>query len=539
MNSFYRESNFKLSEILSGIAAIVLWLWISHDGRLHWDEPGYLYTATYMTWQQILYESFEPSGITGFNVSRLGHLAVIKFIAAFTGPGLDLINSVAAVYAICLITLAVVGYFMLRLLMPNAKGLMQATIISLFTPMMVFLAFKTCPDLPALSFSALSCLFLLMSLERKQWLKWFFLSAIFLALTGLTKHVHAWMFISLSGTVLLFGRHKCSSRNAFFRITGIGMTALIIFGITLFVFKIPLSQFLGFMVVASKVNEPILAKLLKLVLTYGLFWLVLPLALLNPNRSWKWFMIAWFGLATVPFLIILSRLEVRYLTVSVVPLTGLVWLALDSLKSWTSYLSTRTRQVIWTGAIMSTVVVAILVQPLTEHELRIDQFDTAVHTVQADAGSQPFSILIPWEYADFHYLRVAYPDLNVFSVHENSDLTAEELASWKLFQNKHYGSRVLHTLEDVNSLPGTQYYIGYGATFSIENLRGMLEYLPAQDLRQKISAKVQSMSPLKHIEKSWMWNHPNVELKDFRKVGHYQIFKVNLLPYSQSTDSPL
>ena len=532
MNSFHRATDFKLSEILLSVIAISVWLWIGHDGRLHWDEPGYLYTATYVPWQQILYEGFEPSNITGFNVSRLGHLAIIKGIAALTGPGLVLINSVAAVYVIFLIALAIVGYFILRLLMPNAKELSRATIISLFAPMTVFLAFKTCPDLPALLFSGLSCLFLLMSLEGKQWLKWLVLSAIFLALTGLTKHVHAWMYISLSGTLLLFGRYRCSFWQALFRITAIGMAALLIFGLTLFVLRIPISQFLGFMVVASKVNEPILAKLLKLVLTYGLFLLVLPLALLNPNRQWKWFMIAWFGLATIPFLIILSRLEVRYLTLSAVPLSGLVWLACDSLTAWIKHFSNRSRQWMWTVAMVSTVVVAIFVQPLTEHELRIDQFESAVQLIQADAREQPFSVLIPWEYADFHYLRVAYPDLNVFSVHENSDLAPAELADWKRFQNKYYGDRVLHTLDDINALQGLKYYVGYGATFSIENLRYMLGYLPASDLRQEISAKVQSMSPLKHMEKSWMWNHPNVELQVFRKIGHYQIFRVDLLPYS-------
>ncbi|WP_161634979.1 glycosyltransferase family 39 protein [Leptolyngbya sp. Heron Island J] len=485
-----------------------------------------------MPWQQILYEGFEPSNITGFNVSRLGHLAIIKCIAALFGPGIALINAVAAVYLIFLMALAVAGYFILRLLMPNAKGLGRATIISLFAPMTVFLAFKTCPDLPALLFSGLSCLFLLLSLERRSWFKWFLLSAIFLALTGLTKHVHAWMYISLSGTLLLFGRYRCSFRQALFRVTAIGMTALLIFGITLFVLRIPISQFLGFMVVASKVNEPILAKLLKLVLTYGLFLLVLPLAWLNPNRKWKWFMIAWFGLATVPFLIILSRLEVRYLTLSAVPLSGLVWLALDSLNSWANYFPNRSRQLMWTVAMVSAVIVAILVQPLTEHELRIDQFASTIQTIQADAEEQEFSVLIPWEYADFHYLRVAYPDLNVFSVHENSDLSPEKLADWKHFQNKYYGERVLHTLDDINALPGLKYYVGYGATFSIENLRQMLEYLPASDLRQEISAKVQSMSPLRHMEKSWMWNHPSVELQVFRRVGHYQIFRVDLLPYS-------
>ncbi|MFG6101871.1 glycosyltransferase family 39 protein [Leptothoe sp. EHU-05/26/07-4] len=534
MNSLRGKIAFKWSELLLGVFAIALWLWISHDGRLHWDEPGYLYTAAYIPWQQILYEGFEPSGIPGFNVSRLGHIAIMKGIAAFHGPGLDFVNSVIVVYLLMLVALAVTGYLTLRLLMPGAKGLGQATLLSLFAPMTVFLAFKTCPDIPALLFAALSCLFLLMSLEHQTWLRWLILSAIFLALTGLTKHVHAWIYISFAATILLFGQYKCSLRNAILRIVAIGIGSLILFGLTLFVLKIPLSQFLEFMAVANQQTKPLVAKLFQLSLTYGLFLLALPLALLNPNRRWKWFMVVWLCLATVPFLVILSRLETRYLTLSVIPLAGLVWLALDTLKIWANRMPKPSYRTLWAAGMVSIIVSAALIQPLTEHEVRTDQFATAIDKIQLDAGDQPFSVLVPWEYADFHYLRVAYPELSVFSVYENNNLTPDELIAWQQFQDKYYDDRVLRTLDGVNALPGLKYYIGFESTFSIENLRQMLESLPLGNFNEKISAKIQSISPLRQLEKSWMWNHSAVNIQAFSRVGHYQIFRVSLLPQSDS-----
>lgn len=527
MNSLRGPIKFKYSELLAGVVAIAIWLWISHDGRLHWDEPGYLYTAAYIPWQQILYEGFEPSGIPGFNVSRLGHLAIIKAVAAFHEPGLGFVSSVVAVYLLMLIALAVTSYLILRLLMPGAKGLGQATGFSLFAPMMVFLAFKTCPDIPALLFVALSCLFLLMSLRQHRWPQWLILSAIFLALTGLTKNVHAWMYISLAGTSLLFGYYKCSLRSAILRIIAIGVGSLILFGLTLLILDIPFSQFVAFMGVASQETKPLVAKLFQLSLTYGLFLLALPLALLNPNRRWKWFMVVWLALATVPFLVILSRLETRYLTLSVVPLAGLVWLALDTLKTWANSRAGNYRA-LWAAGMVGVVLSAMLIQPLTEHEVRTDQFATAVDKIQIDAGSQPFAVLVPWEYADFHYLRVAYPDLNVFSVYESSDMTPDERVSWQRFQDKYYSDRVLRAPNSVDALPELKYYIGFESTFSIENLRQILEYLPLGSLGDTISAKIQSMSPLKQLEKSWMWNHPAVDIETFSRVGHYQIFKVNL-----------
>ncbi|MDR9405558.1 MAG: hypothetical protein RI580_19225, partial [Halothece sp. Uz-M2-17] len=107
----YISSHFKLNQLLILFVAVAIWLWIGFDGRLHWDEPSYLYTATYVSWQQILYEGFEPSGITGFNVSRLAHLAIIKCIAAITGPGPILIGTVIILYLAFLLGFATIGYF--------------------------------------------------------------------------------------------------------------------------------------------------------------------------------------------------------------------------------------------------------------------------------------------------------------------------------------------------------------------------------------------------------------------------------------------
>ncbi|MFG6107729.1 hypothetical protein U2F10_36245 [Leptothoe sp. EHU-05/26/07-4] len=60
---------------------------------------------------------------------------------------------------------------------------------------------------------------------------------------------------------LLFGQYKCSLRNAILHIVAIGIDSLILFGITVFVLNIPLSQFLGFMAVASQETKPLVAKL--------------------------------------------------------------------------------------------------------------------------------------------------------------------------------------------------------------------------------------------------------------------------------------
>jgi hypothetical protein len=437
--------------------ATAVWLWISFDGRLHWDEPSYLYTATYVPWQQILYEGFEPSGIQGFNVSRLGHLAIVKFLAAITGPGNLLFGTVVLTYIVFLLGLAVSGYFILRLLMPKATMIAPATSITLFAPMMVYLAWKTTPDIPALFFSGLASLFFLLSLGKRP-LRWIVLSAVFLALTGLTKHILAWQFISMVMTILFFGEYRWSLRTVLGRLVLVGISALLFFGMLLGMFNIPLSQFLAFLSVASSAGEPLPAKVFKLLLTYGSFYLVIPLGLMNPNRKLKWFMGVWFILATVPFLIAVPRLEVRYLITSFIPLAGFTCLALENLhlRSEQPCHGFRVLKHPISLSILALVVVvtSMFVQPFSEHEVRTDQFGASIKRIEEVVGNEPFSVLVPWEYTDFHYLRVTQPHLSVFTVYENQSSTPDRLAYWKQFQDRYYDGRVLHTLDQLMAIEG-------------------------------------------------------------------------------------
>jgi hypothetical protein len=172
----------------------------------------------------------------------------------------------------------------------------------------------------------------------------------------------------------------------------------------------------------------------------------------------------------------------------------------------------------------------LIAQPLAEHEVRTGQFDIALGKIQDMAGSQVYSVLLPWEYTDFHYLRVAYPDLNVFSVYvySNNDVSEDRTAAWKSFQDKFYGERVLHNLDDTKTLGGIKYYVGFGYTFPIENLKHVLEALPDWGLLQIILDKLNSISPLIHYETSWMWNNPNVDLQLLDEIGHYKIFRVDV-----------
>jgi hypothetical protein len=239
-------------------AAGLIWLWISHDGHLHWDEPSYLYTAAYVPWQQILYEGFEPSTIQGFNISRMGHLAIAKFLVGILGPGNTFFNAVVVLYLLLLLATIVVSYSILRLLMPHAEHVALSVSITLFVPMMVYLAWKTTPDIPALFFSTLASLCFLLSMTAQP-LIWILLASLLLALTGLTKYIMAWQFISMAIALLLFRGYRWSFRTVLSRFVVVSIGALLIFGSLLSVLQVRLGQFPSFLSVASSADEPLLS----------------------------------------------------------------------------------------------------------------------------------------------------------------------------------------------------------------------------------------------------------------------------------------
>lgn len=531
MRHSHLQSHSLASDWIFVILALMVWVGISFDGRLHWDEPSYLYTATYVPWSHILYAGFEPSGINGFNVSRLGHLAIVKGLAALVGPGPWLVGAVLATYLLSLLGFAITAYFTLRLLMPQAQRVAPAIAIALFAPMMVYLAWKTVPDIPALLFSGLASLCWLRSLEKRTSFG-LVLSALLLALTGMTKFILAWQFIALGLTLLLFGGYRWPWQRVLWQFLAVSLGALAIFGITLVTLQIPLSTFLGFLSVAKSAGEPLAAKLFKLLLTYGVFYLAIPLALWNRHQGLKWFMVAWLGLATVPFLITVPRLEVRYLVTSFMPLAGLVWLALDTLNSRARQSPNRgaaLRNRIVAGlSSLAIIAAALLTQPFTAHEVHIFQLSKAIAKIKQAANNTDFSILIPWEYTDFHYLRVAYPELPIFNVYATPRLTPNQQHNWQQFQERYYGDRYLSHETAVLKIEGTHFYLGYRYTFPIENILGVVRSPWLGPLSAKLVGLIQSMAPLNHLEQSWLWHDPRARFQLVDEIGHYQVYTVTL-----------
>jgi hypothetical protein len=508
-----------LSKLVLLLALLVL-AWTCWDGRLHWDEPGYLYTGTYLSVPEIIAGNFQPSQIDGFSVSRLLHVLFVKAVTTAVGPGLLALGLVIGSYALLLMATALLGYLILRHWIADRRILQPAVLIACFSPMFVYLLFKTTPDIPSLFFSTLASLALLRSLTGRA-LPWLAITAVALLGVGLTKHVMAWQYVAFVVATALFGGLDVRLRKLATHVLGSGIAALGLFMLVLAAAGIPLGHFLYFLGVASQAGEPLIAKLLHIGMSLGLLWLCVPLALFARDRRLVVFFIAWLALAIVPLILVLPRIEIRYLMTGFVPLAGIVFLALQTLAAWLDpWLRRRPR----TAGITAALVAAILVlssqaaQLLTAHEVRMDQLHALIGQLEERADGRPYAVLTPWAYTDFHYLRVAYPDLPVYNV-SSKDASIDD--------SDFYGPRRIDDLAALSALPERLFYLGFDEAFPVHNIAELAGWLPPA-LEQPIKAKLDTFSLVEHLKTSWMWDDPAVSLVESGGLGHYRIFEVQL-----------
>ena len=84
-----------------GCAAVLtagLWCWAASDGRLHWDEPGYLYTAAFFDTSEIVGGEFQPSGNVGFSSARILHILFARALYSIFGVGPMVVGLINGVY---------------------------------------------------------------------------------------------------------------------------------------------------------------------------------------------------------------------------------------------------------------------------------------------------------------------------------------------------------------------------------------------------------------------------------------------------------
>jgi hypothetical protein len=283
------------ARVLALAAGVFLFLLLACDGRLHWDEAGYLYTGGFLDWPAILKGEF----LGGIYISRLLHIATIAAIVDLVGPGIPALAILIGLYFAALLLVARLSYLILHKLLSDAPGIGLAVVCGMFTPIYLYLAFKTMPEIPALAMSSIAAWALLSAFTGRP-LVWLPVVSLALAATAFLKSEMTLLYMSLAATLFLFGDDRYPRGRLIGYVLVSGLGALAVFAVALWALGVDLAVYLKIGRWLLTREEPLVAKLLHIALEGGAFFLALPLAFLSRRRRDAWFCLTWFLLATLP-----------------------------------------------------------------------------------------------------------------------------------------------------------------------------------------------------------------------------------------------
>ena len=186
------------------------------------------------------------------------------------------------------------------------------------------------------------------------------------------------------------------------------------------------------------------------------------------------FFIIWLTITALPALFITWNymVEPRYLIQSLLPLCALGALGIDNIKN---NLSAKGKNIIVLSFtfVMMTMGLNYLFVRLMPYELDRPAMLGAISAIkEVDRNA---SILVPWSYTDYNFLRLVSPDTKIFNVNSsvNSSLDKDVETEWKTRFQVWYGEQYIAEQGKVDELlkNGPVFYLGWRVYPPIQNVR--------------------------------------------------------------------
>ena len=514
---------------LAGLAlSVLLFFWLAMDGRLHWDEPAYLYTGGYLDLGQILAAQYQPSGIDSFYVSRILHVIFIHGLTQLFGTGAFSFQLIIWCYFLLALATLWVTYRLLGLLGLDESPARFGVVACAFSPIFLYLCFKSMPEVPALFFSTCAAYSLLRAC-RNHAPVWLCLNALCIALAALTKNTMLILYISFALSLLLIRLPGYSRMQliGYGMVSGLG-SLLLFFGF-LQIAGIELKQYLGLVNQVSQLRDSLPQRLFEGAMELGAFYLILFLALINrPNKTMLFFLL-WFVLATAPVLFLVGHVEGRYLVTNLCALCGIAALLMPGIIAFLDSLRHKWQR--WALGAVTLCTLALsnsLILSIMEHEVNYPDIARVVNRLDTRfGGADQYVLLTPWSYTDFHFLRFVYPDHHIYSVYDYKQAMTnnpeEIVRNFGAMRQAAIGDYLVQSPEDLKGLGDrTLIYFGFDENFSIANLRALFRLLNLNGVLDKFG-KIDHKS---HLSMSWLWDNPKYPRKELFKIGHYSVFQI-------------
>jgi hypothetical protein len=508
--------------------ALCLALWLAADGRLSGDEPAYLYAAAYQSAPQILAGSVDPSGIPGFTQGRILHVLFLKGIMALAGDaptGFRILQVLhAAIVALNLVLIAAIA----GRLLPDVAETRAAALALALTPIVLYFAFKTTADNEALLAALVAAWGLLhvarargaagpcavvlgltaAALTKNQMIfvpAAFWLAACLLPVAGLdrrrlAKHGALWSAVAAVVTIALL------------EASGIGVADY------LTSYRAPFAN-----------RTPPAAKVMNLGMELGLLWLLLPAALLTHRRRELAFFGLWFAATLAPFAFF-SGVEPRHVAVNLAAAGGLAALALEVIRlrfsAWHRLGDTAK------GALASFGIIAVLAAhgmalAIMPHKVDRRALGEALNALDARYGESGYVLVASNGYADFHALRVLWPERDVLNA-GTAEFAIDTAGGTRRSRLADYlGSRYVDTLSGLAQIRRPAVFFGFRRTFAAVNFERMLSAV-SPDLASRALGGMPLDEHLYAEYSAWLWDSPQVRLEPVLQNGNYQALEIRL-----------
>jgi len=500
------------------------------DGDLFWDEPGYLYVAAYVGQPDFLLGTFQPSAMDAyFYFPKIMHMLVVKGIVGAVGVGGTALAMLMGLYALLLTATLYLTYAILVRLLPDNRSIGLATAVTALTPIMLYLMFKTLPEAPALFFATLALYAFIRSMEQRAVL-WVTVAAVALVAMALNRHSLGLLLASFVIAAFLMPPPGISRWLLIKRSLVTATLAVGLFLAVLNALGMGLDDFLLATTLFEK-NEPLVFRLISTALELGVFWLLVPLALLAHGRRQLGFFMTWFLVATLPIVVLFAHVESRYLIQNLVPFAGLAALALDRFRPW---LEQRMKTPGTGQPALALVLVTVVLGSnwvglrLMPAEANIWQIRGLLKQIETAMAGDAFAVLTPWVTTDFYYLRFAHPSLSVYNVSDRRLNIMQAYASHETMANRYFQDRKLRSVAELSHRRDRLIYIGYGETFMLANAKAGLKATLGKLHGIDPEAIIPDREFIDHITTSWMWQHPDIEFIPLVHKGHYRAYEIRV-----------
>lgn len=509
------------------LVAAIAGVWLAADGRLHLDEPSYLYAGHYLSTEQILAGDVQPSGIPRFTQGRILHALIVKGVMAPFGSGDTGFIAMILLHFVLTITSLVLAARILRALLPESRAVAPSVALLAMSPIVLFMSLKTLGDTESL-LAALVATMALLRGARSGSIGLAIVAAAALAVSALTKNqmiimpagFWAAMCIAPIGGI---DRRRFAIYGAACGTAGFALTVVI-----LALLDIGLAGYLASYSDAFVSSVPFIAKVVNFGTEFGLLWALVPFALLTSRRTPLLAFGLWFLFTTIPVLLAFPSIEARHLAGNLVAVGGLFALAIEAIgrrnATWRRLRGTS-RGLAATLGVVILMASNFLVLAISPHRVDLKQLAQMIESLDARYGVGRYALLTAKGYSDFHIIRLLWPavdarDPGTAAMAVNADRGSKEAAL-----DAYMGDRHPETIGELAVLDRPLVYMGYRRTFAAENMRTILNGA-SSGLGDRLIGGVDLIDHMHMPETRWLWDSPGVRLQPLTRIGHYFAFEV-------------